>query len=182
VIISHQGRPGNKDFTDLKQHSRLLNNYVKVKYVNDLLGDKAINAIKILKPGEAILLENIRSLKEEFKFSGKNNKIIKKLLPLADVYVNDAFSVCHRKHTSIVGFPKYLISCAGRILEKEVSALKKIKLRNTLFILGGAKPEENIRLIKGNKILACGLFGQLCLISLGTNFGAQNKFLVVWLS
>ena len=69
------------------------------------------------------------------------------------------------------------MNCAGRLLEKEVKSLKKINLKNCLYVLGGAKPEENMKLLKGKKSLACGLFGQLCLISKGKNLGAQNKYL-----
>ena len=94
-----------------------------------------------------------------------------------DFYVNDAFSVCHRKQTSIVSFPKYFKSCAGRVLEKEVKALKKINLKKCLYILGGAKPADNIKLLGKNKVLATGFFGQLCLISQGINFGRYEKFL-----
>jgi len=65
----------------------------------------------------------------------------------------------------------------GRLLEKELSALKKIRIRNCLYVLGGAKPEDNIKLLKGNKVLACGLFGQSCLVASGKKLGAQDKYL-----
>lgn len=174
VVLAHQGRPGKSDFLSLRQHTKFLNKYTKIKFVPDITGSKAIKAIKNLKPGEAILLENVRGMKEEFS-PGKN-----KLLQLAkfyDIYVNDAFSVCHRKQTSIVSFPKYMKSCAGRLLEKEVASLKKIKVKNCLYVLGGAKPEDNIKLLGKNKVLACGLFGQLCTIAKGKNLGEQNKYL-----
>lgn len=178
VIIAHQGQPRKSDFISLKQHARQFSNYTKVKFVPDILGKKAESAIKNLKPGQAILLENIRFEKQEFMpEKNKENNIIKKLVPLADIYVNDAFSVCHRKQASVVSFPKYLPHCIGRVFEQELKALKKITLKNCLYILGGAKPEENIRLLKKNKVLACGLFGQLCLIAKGKNLGAQNKYL-----
>jgi len=178
VILAHQGRPGKIDFLSLKQHSRQLNKFVKVKFAEDIISTKAIRVIKKLKPGEALLLENVRKIRDEFKpEKNEKNLLIKKLAPLFDIYVNDAFSVCHRKQTSIVGFPRYLPSCAGRILEREVKALKKIKIKNCLYILGGAKPEDNLKLLKEKRVLACGLFGQLCLISKGKNLGAQNKYL-----
>ncbi len=177
VIIAHQGRPGKSDFVSLKQHSILLNKFTKVKFVDDILGKKAEEEIKNLKFGEALLLENIRFESDEFKPEKKHNKILKKLCPLFDIYVNDAFSACHREQTSIVGLPKCMRSCAGPLLEKELNAIKKIKIKKALFILGGAKPEDNIKLLKGNKVLACGLFGQLCLIAKGKNLGAQNEYL-----
>src|SRR3989344_612948 len=176
VVIAHQGQPGKSDFISLKQHAKLLSKYTKIKFIEDILGKKAQDEIKNLRNGEAILLENIRREADEFKPNKRDNKLLN-LAKLCDVYVNDAFSVCHRAQASIVLFPRYLPSFAGRLLEKEASALKKIKLKSCLYILGGAKPEDNIKLLKENKVLACGLFGQLCLIAKGKNLGAQNKYL-----
>ncbi len=176
VILAHQGKPGQKDFLGLKQHAKYLSKFTKVRFVEDIIGKKAVDAIKNLKKGEAILLDNVRFLKQEFK-PGKN-KFVKTLLPFVDIYVNDAFSVCHRKQTSIVSFPRYLPSCAGRLLDNEVNSLRRIKMGKCLYILGGAKPEDNIKLLKGNKVLTCGLFGQSCLIAKGKNLGRQNKYLL----
>ncbi len=176
VVIAHQGRPGKSDFLSLKQHGKMLNKYTKIKFIPNTIGKKAKKAIQNLKPGNAILLENLRFLKEEFH-PGKN-KLVKFFLAFEDIiYVNDAFSICHRKQTSIVSFPKYMLNCAGKLLEKEIIALKKIQLKECLYILGGAKPKDNLILLKGNKVLACGLFGQLCTIAKGKNLGAQNKYL-----
>ena len=161
IIIAHQGRRGKDDFISLKQHSKLLSKISKIKFVEDIIGNKAADAISKLKGKEAILLENIRFLKEE-ENPGKNN-FVKFFIGKVDIYVNDAFSVCHRKQTSIVSFPKYFKSCMGRILEKEVLALKKANLKDCLYILGGAKPADNIKLIGKNKVLATGFFGQLFL-------------------
>ncbi len=178
VVMAHQGRPSKSDFVSLRQHAKHLNKFVKVKFIEDITGKRARSAIKNLRAGEVLLLENIRFEKNEFHpEKGKNNKLIKRLAPMFDFYVNDAFSVCHRKQTSIVSFPKYLPGCAGRLLERELKALNKIKLKNTLYVLGGAKPEDDIKLLKGNKVLACGLFGQICLIAKGKKLGAQNKYL-----
>lgn len=172
VIIAHQGRKGKNDFISLEGHCKLLNKFVKVKFV-----DYVIDDINELKNGEALLLENIRFIKDEFNVTkGKKNELYQ-LVDLCDIYVNDAFSVCHRKHFSIIGFPKYMKNCAGRLLEKEIKALKKLKVDKGLCILGGAKPEDNIKLLKGNKILSCGLFGQSCLVAKNFKFGFQNKFL-----
>ena len=91
--------------------------------------------------------------------------------------MNDAFSVCHRNQFSITGFPKLMKSFAGLLLEKEVESLKKIKIKDCLYILGGAKPEDNMKLLGKNKILSCGLFGQVCTIAKGKNLGAQNEYL-----
>ena len=171
IVLAHQSRPGKKDFVSMKQHAKLM----KIKFVDDVIGDKAEVAIANLKKGDVILLDNVRGLKEEFK-PGKN-ALVKFFIGKVDIYVNDEFSVCHRKQTSIVSFPKYFKSCAGRVLEKEVEALKKVKLKNSLYILGGAKPADNIKLLGKGNVIATGFFGQLCLISQGIKFGEHEKFL-----
>lgn len=174
VILAHQGRPGDQDFTSLKQHAKLL----KVKFVPSILDKKAIKAITELKPGEILLLENIRSEKDEFNTEIKNNSLITILAPLFDIYLNDAFSVSHREQTSVTGFPQVLPCGIGRVMEAEVKSLEKINLKNTLYVLGGAKPKENIDVLKNSKnVLTCGIFGQLCTIAKRKNLGAQNKFL-----
>jgi len=176
VILAHQGRPGKSDFISLKQHARFLNKYSKVRFIGDIIGKKAENAIANLKPEQAILLDNIRKVSDELNPGKKDNKIVKFFTKNTDIYVNDAFSVCHRKQTSIL-LAKYMKSTTGLLLEKELAALKKIKLKSCLFILGGAKPQDNIKLLGKNKVLACGLFGQVCLIAKGYDLGAQNKYL-----
>ena len=176
LVLAHQGQPGKSDFLSLEQHAKLLNKFTKIKFVNDIIGNKAKKAIKNLKAGEAILLENIRFEEDDFNPEKKDNRLLK-LTKLCDIYVNDAFSVCHRNESSIVLFPKHLPSYAGLLLEKEVNALNKIKIKNCLYILGGAKPEDNMKLLGKNKILACGLFGQVCLINKGKDLGEQNKYL-----
>ena len=177
VVLAHQGRKGEVDFVNLRQHARLLNKYVNVKFVDDVCGAKAISEIGKLESGEIILLNNVRFVADEFApEKGKRNELYR-LVKVVDFFVNDAFSVCHRAQASVVLFPKYLPSCAGRLLEKEVEVLKRIKLKNCLYILGGAKPEDNMKLLRGRKILACGLFGQTCLVASGKNLGVQNKYL-----
>lgn len=176
VVMGHQGRPGQRDFISLKQHAELLSKFVKVRFVNDVIGKRAIREIQNLKEGEIILLENVRRLKEEFLGNSKN-RFVKTLSRYCEVYVNEAFSVCHRKQSSIVGFPKIMKSCIGRVVEKELKALKNLRMKKVLYILAGAKPEENLLLVRKGKILSCGIFGQLCLIAKGFEFGRQNKFL-----
>ncbi len=177
IVISHQGRPGYDDFVSLKSHAKYLSKYISLRFIDDITGEKAVNAINKMKIGEVILLENIRFEKDEFKPEKKLNKLVNTLVPLVDIYVNDAFSVCHRKHTSIISFPKLLPNCMGRLVEKEIIEIKKLDMKNSLFILGGAKPEDNLKLIKKNKILTCGLFCHLALISKGYNLGGQENFL-----
>ncbi|MFH1376604.1 MAG: phosphoglycerate kinase [Candidatus Woesearchaeota archaeon] len=171
VVLAHQGRKGKKDFISLKKHSKLL----KINFINDIYGKKAINAIKKLKFGEALLLENVRFSKEEFNKNYKKNKMLKALAPHFDYFINDAFSVSHRDETSITGFPKVLSSAIGRVMENELKHINKIKLKNTLYILGGIKPEDIKLLLDNHKILSTGIFSLLTLKSKGVKFGAQDK-------
>ena len=177
IILAHQGRPGSEDYTSLEQHDRLLNKLVKTKFVDGIITERAIMKIKNSKMGEAILLENTRSMDDEFKPGKTKNKMVEKLLPIADIYINDAFSVSHRDQTSIVSFAQKLPSGIGRTMEKELEMAEKIDLNECLYILGGAKPKDNLKLMDGNEILACGLFGQCCAIAKGIDLGKQNKFL-----
>lgn len=174
VILAHQGNPGKKDFLGLGQHAKLLD----VKFVNDVVGKEAIGTIKKMKNGEVVLLDNVRKVKDEFYPKKKGNILLKKLLPLIDIYINDAFSVSHRNHTSLVGFARKVPSGIGLLFEKEIKALEKISIKNCLFVLGGAKAESDIKLLgRENKVIVCGLFGQTCLVAKGFDFGYQNKFL-----
>jgi len=178
VIMAHQGNVGKDNFLGLDQHAKLLNKFVKVKFVDDVAGERAVAAIKALKNKDVLLLNNVRKFRDEF-FPGRlRNVMLRRLLTLCDVYVNDAFSVSHREHTSIVSFAKELPSGVGLLFEKEIRALEKVSMKNCLFVLGGAKAESDIKLLgKKNEVLACGLFGQMCLAAKGKDFGYQNGFL-----
>jgi phosphoglycerate kinase len=110
-----------------------------------------------LENGQCLLIENLRL----FDGEKKNDKsFAKQLASLGDIFVNDAFSVCHREHASIVGIPKYIDSYAGIQLEKEVSNLSRAFEPDHpfLFILGGAKFETKLPLIEKFSNLADNIF------------------------
>ncbi len=100
-----------------------------------------------LKGGACALLENLRFFDGEKK---NDLKFAKELASLGDLYVNDAFSVCHREHASVVGVPKFLPSYAGLQLEKEVANLSRAftPTHPFLFILGGAKFDTKLPLLE----------------------------------
>ncbi len=152
ALISHRGRPSNKDdekfsmtylIDDLQ---RILD--IKVKFVSDCIGKKISNELNIVEDDEVILLENVRFYKEE----KKNNKdFAKKLSEPFDIYINDAFSVSHREHASICEITKYLPSYAGIRLLEEISVLEEAKKASNhpaIAIIGGAKIETKLPLIK----------------------------------
>ncbi|MEI6850209.1 MAG: phosphoglycerate kinase, partial [archaeon] len=145
VIIAHQGRKGDRDFVSLKQHASLLTKHSKIKitYIDSLFEATASRAIENLKSGSALLLKNVRSYDDELDINKKDNKF-SEFSKQFDLFVNDAFSVCHRKQSSLMIPPKYITSCIGLALEKEISALDKFSIKNkpTLYLLGGAKVDD----------------------------------------
>ena len=149
IVLAHQSRPKEKNFIDLRQHTKILNKYVKINFVKGIINKRAIKKINSLKNGEALLLDNVRFLKEEFNLS-KNNKLIKALASLSDIYVQDALSVCHRKNASVLGFPKVLPSYAGPVLVRELEVLSKIgsPKKPVVYIFGGVKSKDYIVLMK----------------------------------
>ncbi|MFA5840865.1 MAG: phosphoglycerate kinase [Candidatus Paceibacterota bacterium] len=147
VLIAHLGKGGET----LLPVSKVLNKYIKNKFVPEIIGLKVQKIVGEMKNGEVVLLENLRNNKGEQACS----KIFAgELAKLADIYINDAFPVSHREDASIVLLPKLLPGFAGFQLEKEVENLSHA-FKNTkhpfLFILGGAKFSTKMPLI--NKYL-----------------------------
>lgn len=188
IVLAHQGRKGDPDFISLQQHAELLTKHVgkKVEYVNDVVGEKAKEKIKNSSPGEIILLDNVRFLEDEAVDKSperhKNSSIVKNLAPLADIFVNDAFSAAHRSHASLVGFTAVLPSHAGRVMEREITSLEKALNSEgiNVYIMGGAKPEDCLsimRFLLKNKpqamehALTCGVLGEIFLLAKGYDLG-----------
>ncbi|MBI2098060.1 MAG: phosphoglycerate kinase [Candidatus Wildermuthbacteria bacterium] len=120
----------------------------KITFIEDPIGEKAEKQIEMMKPGDVVLLENIRFYKGE----EENDPAFAKLLAsLGEVYINEAFSVNHRAHASLVGIPKFLPSAAGLLLEKEVEALGKVvkdPTRPVVVIIGGTKIESKTHFLE----------------------------------
>lgn len=185
IILAHQGRKGSSDFLPLKQHAKILSKYTKskIKYIPDLFGKKSQKAIGKLKPGQAILLENVRFFKDEKDIKNKNNNYIK-FSKQFDLYINDAFSVSHREQGSIIIPPKYLPSYIGLQFESELNALKKLKTKSKkrVIILGGAKIDDyfpifNLLKDKKTKLLPAGVLANIFLIAKGVDLGYENEWL-----
>jgi phosphoglycerate kinase len=157
VVMSHQSRPGKEDFTSLQQHVALLqkNCSQPVLFIDDVMGPAARDAIKKTKRGEVLVLDNVRFCSEEnLEDSGEKlakTNLVSRLASLFNLYVNDAFATAHRAQASLVGFPYVLPSAAGRLMEKELAALKKVLERPdrpSTFVLGGAKIEDKVPVIE----------------------------------
>ena len=192
IIMAHQSRPGNKDFTDLDIHAKEIEKQLgrPVKFVKDIYGEQAVQAIKDLKPGEVLVLNNIRKYEAEMKgyedFSeAENLDMVKTLFPLVDYVIVDAFGAAHRAHASIVGWPKMM---AGPITDKELGNLKKIMeapAKPMAMLIGGAKAIDKFKAMKYNfdnekldYALCSGLTAILIFEALGKNMGEVNHNII----
>jgi 3-phosphoglycerate kinase len=154
VLISHLGEANGKIVEKLKldnvakKLSELLG--LLVLKTDDCVGEDVEKQIENLKNSEVMLLENLRFHKEEEE---NNLEFARQLSLLCDIYVNEAFSVCHREHASLVGITEFLPSCVGFLFEKEIVNLDKV-LKNPkkpmTVIIGGKKIETKSKFI--NKI------------------------------
>jgi len=145
IIISHFGRPNGERNSDYslwpaaKHLSKLLN--LEVEFLENIESGKKFQ-------GEIALLENLRFYKEEEE---NDREFSKELSALGEIFLQDAFGVCHREHASIVGVPKILPSYAGLLLEKEVSTLASIlenPKRPLTILIGGAKISTKMAVIE----------------------------------
>ncbi len=145
IVISHIGRD-RKD--SLKPVADYVGKLLPIRFIPTLERDAVRSLTAALQPGEIVLLENLRQDPGE---ESNDESFASFLASLADMYVNEAFSVSHRSHASIVGIPQYLESYAGFWLQKEIEHLSHVitkPARPFLFILGGAKFDTKIDLIK----------------------------------
>ncbi len=152
IILSHLGRPNGKKIKEMSLYP--IFQYLKKKigeivfFLDDKINVNLKNKISNFKYGDIILLENIRYYKEEID---NNETFAKMLASFGDIYINDAFSCCHRKQASIHEIAKQINSCfAGPLLKKELSSINMIledKKKPITCILGGSKISTKIKII-----------------------------------
>jgi phosphoglycerate kinase len=143
IIIAHcEG----KESTSLVPMWHYLNGYFPVEFSPTYFTPEAIGKLLELKEKGVMLFENLRNNPGEKE---NDPEFAKKLAQMADIYVNDAFSVSHRKHASIVGVPEYLPHYGGLLLKQEIEHLSKVfhPEHPFVFILGGAKFDTKLPLI-----------------------------------
>ncbi len=152
ILISHLGDPGGKVVESLRLtpvQNRLMKYLgLPVTKTRDCLGKEVENFISQLQPGQILLLENLRFHQEEKE---GNLNFARELAKLGDIFINEAFSACHRAHASIVGIPKYLPSGIGFLLEKEIEVLSQVLKKPQpplVAIIGGIKIEIKLKLIE----------------------------------
>ncbi len=183
ILLSHQGRPKGKRDPAFSQApivpelERLLG--VPVHFSEAIVGPDAEAAAKKLKPGEVLLLENLRYEPGEEK---NDEGFAKQLAALGDVYVNDAFTNCHRTHASMVALAHLLPAYAGLQLEKELTNLSRIiddPARPLALIISGSKMETKIPVIqrflsRGDDILLGGCIANTFVAARGFDVGTSK--------
>ncbi len=189
VILSHQGRPGKSSLVPLVEHAEIAS-VLTDRTVKLLRWFKDYETpIKNMKEGRIVMLDNTRLISEE---NGEKTPeehgesfFIKKLAPLGDMFVQDALSVCHRSQATVVGFSPHMPCYSGPVLEREIDALDKAigAQGNKLLILGGAKTEDSITLMKYmlesnccEGVLLGGLMGEVFLKATGIDLGAKEGY------
>ena len=198
VLLAHQGSDIEyKNYYTTKPHAAVLSELLgsEVKWVEDVCGPTAREAIKNLKNGEVLLLDNVRFMAEEQTLFETNLKltheqqaktqVVSKLAPLADLYVCDAFAAAHRDQPTLCGFEQLLPSAMGLLFEKEycvVSSLMEAPERPCVFILGGAKIADAFMMMStvldgggADKVLTGGLVANIMLIAAGKKIGTGSE-------
>ena len=152
VLCTHLGRPGGQPKLELELGpvARRLSELRKapIEYVHDCVGELARSRATKLRPGEVLLLENLRFYPGE---EANDSEFARGLAALADVYVNDAFGTAHRAHASTEGVAHHLPAVAGLLMEREVAMLSGVleaPARPMAVVLGGAKVSDKIGVLE----------------------------------
>jgi phosphoglycerate kinase len=186
ILMSHLGRPKAKVVEALRLEpatrrlAELLGDGVAVLASRDTIGPGAKAMSNALRPGQVLVLENLRFHKEEEEGNAHFAKI---LATLGDVYVNDAFGAAHRAHASVSEVPKLLPSAMGLLMEAEVKAFERVLHspdRPLMAILGGAKVSDKLPVLQNllAKVDAVLVGGGMAYTFLRARGGSIGKSLV----
>ena len=198
ALIAHQGDTLDyQNLVPMAEHAGKLSGYLgrRVDYIDDVAGPAAQAAVKALKPGEAVLLGNLRYLSEEISTFENAVKLqpdemldtwlVRGLAPLIDYYVNDAFAAAHRNAPSMVAFQEIKPTAAGTLLADEVAALDRVMHspeHPCVFVLGGAKISDAFGMMEpvlasgtADRILTCGITGEVMLLASGYRLGRKQE-------
>ena len=185
VLTSHLGSPKGVVNEDLSlkivlERLKELMPKIKFNFSNDCIGEQTKKDIANTRFGEVILLENLRFHDGE---EANDENFAKELASLADIYVNDAFSTCHRKHASMVGVPQILPAYAGFTLEEEIENLTNLVSnpeKPVMVIVGGSKVSTKLELLRAlvkkyNYVVVGGGMANTFLYAMGKPVGNSLK-------
>ena len=186
VLLSHQSRPGRADFTTLETHAERLSRVLgrDVEYIDAVFGSRVRESVSDAESGDVLLLENARFYSEEYiempPEEAAETHEVRRLAPLFDAYVNDAFSAAHRSQPSLVGFPRRLPAYAGELMEREIDVLGSLDDAPDPLVLslGGAKVKDALGVVENvaqnataDSVLLSGAVGNLFLVAEGVETG-----------
>lgn len=198
VLLAHQGSDIEyKNFYTTQPHAAALSEFLgkPVGFIDDVCGPAARAAIAELQEGQILLLDNVRFVSEEqtlFELQLKlthqqqaQTLLVRKLAPLADLYVCDAFAAAHRDQPSLCGFEQVLPSAMGRLFEEEycvISGLMEQPQRPCVFVLGGAKINDAFQMMStvlaggvADTVLTGGLVAQVLAWAAGQDIGEASR-------
>ena len=183
VVVSHFGRPRGKvvEAMSLRAVVAALSDALEglpISFVGECVGEMAKQAVAALKPGELVLLENLRFHSEE---EANDSKFAAELASLGDIYVNDAFSAAHRAHASTEAITHFLPAFAGRSMQAECLALSKAleaPARPVMAIVGGAKVSTKLEILgnltrRVDQLVIAGAMANTFLLARGCQVGAS---------
>lgn len=202
VLMAHQGSDIEyKNFYTTEPHARVLTQLLgqEVKFIDDVCGPAARQAIAELQEGEVLLLDNVRFVSEEqtlfeLKLCLSHEEqaqtlMVQKLAPLGDLYVCDAFAAAHRDQPSLCGFEQVMPSAMGRLFEEEYCAVSKVMespKRPCVYVLGGAKISDAFMMMEtvlsrgvADTVLTGGLVANILLAAAGEDIGKGSMDFIV---
>ena len=194
VIVTHQSRPGKKDFTTLEVHAEKLEQLIKrpVRYIDDIFGHYARESVRSQKLGDVLMLENVRFNAEE-NLTMKPEEaakchLVRGLATIGDLFVNDAFGTSHRSQPTMVGLPFIMRSVAGLLMEKEVLTLSRVfsnAPRPVSVVLGGTKVDDSIAVAQhmlkyhiADQVIVIGVVAHIFLLAMGYDIGRPSAQLI----
>ena len=198
ILMSHQG--GDLEYHNYGTtmvHAEIISEAlgIEVQFIDDVCGPAARAKIAGLRGSEVLMLDNVRYMAEELTLFETKLKLtfeeqadtllVRKLAPLADLFLCDAFAAAHRSQPTLVGFPLKLPSIMGRLFENEFTVLSNI-LENPkkpcLFILGGAKVQDAFMMMAkvlndkvADQVLTCGLVANIMFLAKGIDIGNPSR-------
>lgn len=187
VVLAHQGRPGDKDFTGLRSHfaqlRKLLPLDIEVEFIpyRKMYSSETIEKIRKLREKQIILLDNVRMFEEEFSFNPETSTMVSRFRGVVKKCVNDAMPAWHRAHTSLMALPHIAYTYIGMRSVYELKVLSDLvneDWENCAIVMGGKKLEKLEvleRILRKMEGFTGGIPGQLIARAKGYDLGSRNN-------